>query len=81
MPSKLMGDKAIRDMLNLTVSGWPIFRLNNAILGCFTCYEGLRQILDSLLLHAINFQSVMTGCADLRNIQGRDRCDDHYALK
>jgi hypothetical protein len=31
------------------VSGWPIFRLSNPILGCFTCYEGLfQQISDRL---------------------------------
>lgn len=62
------------------VSGWPIFWLSNTVFSCFTCYEGLRHILDSLLLHAINSQSVMTGCTDLGNIQNCDRCD-HYALK
>ena len=42
------------------VSGWPIFRLSNPILGCFTCCEGLfRQISDRLLLRATNSQSVM----------------------
>jgi hypothetical protein len=63
------------------VSGWPIFRLSNTILGCFTCYEGLfRQIPDSSLLYASNSQSVMPGCIHPRSIQGRDR-SDHYASK
>jgi hypothetical protein len=55
---------AVSVMMEGVYPGWPIFRLSNPILGCFTCYEGLfQQISDNPFLHVSNFQSVMPACA------------------
>ena len=63
------------------VSGWSIFRLSNTILGCFNCYEGLfRQISDSPLLHASNFQNVMHEYRHPKSNRGRRR-GDYYQEK